>query len=263
LVISEEDGAPAGRVSCTVGVVPADLRTILSITQKPAQAIDWRRDAPLLQHVAFDEVIFGDDPAFAPGENDSALASRGYEPLVQGPHGPLAVSHSEGGNLRLALLFHPDRSTLPYRVGFPVLVSNLVQQARAMSGLGDAASAATGVLPPLSVSAPGSVTIDAPGRGSLTAETDPQGVLTGISAPRVGEYRIRGGGAEQTVGVSLLSRSETGLAAVEAIAFSDRVSVAASAAVIPGERSLWRWLAWAGLAVLLVEWWWFQRRAGA
>ena len=65
----------------------------------------------------------------------------------------------------------------------------------------------------------------------------------------------------RTVGASLLSTSETGLAAVSEMEFGDRISVATASTATKSDRSLWWTLALAGFAVLLVEWWWFQRRA--
>ena len=46
--------------------------------------------------------------------------------LARGPRGPLIVERTDGDALHVALLFHTDRSTLPYRVGFPIFVSNVV-----------------------------------------------------------------------------------------------------------------------------------------
>lgn len=63
--------------------------------------------------------------------------------------------------------------------------------------------------------------------------------------------------------IGLLSPSETPLAAVEKLEFRERLDVRASDAAIPTDRALWRGLAWAALAVLLVEWAYFNRRREA
>ena len=55
--------------------------------------------------------------------------------------------------------------------------------------------------------------------------------------------------------------SESSLAGVEQIEFNDRLKVTAASAPVSTDRPLWWPLALAGFGVLLVEWWFFQRRA--
>jgi Ca-activated chloride channel homolog len=95
-------------------------------------------------------------------------------------------------------------------------------------------------------------------RWNETAGED--GVVSGIPAPKTGEYVLKIGARVQSIGASLLSPSETSLAAVEEIEFGDRISVTAEPTMLKSDRSLWWMLAAAGFGLLLVEWWWFQRR---
>lgn len=263
LVISDAADPPQALMLCTVGVIPERVRDILTVEKKAATAIDWRRESPLLQHVSFDEVIFMENPAIVAGKNETAVANLGYDILVHGPGGPLALLRDESatnGGMGLHLLFHPDRSTLPFRVAFPIFVSNLVAQAQRLAGLSEAASVPTGVLPPQRFAAGEKVTVNGPGNVKRTEQADARGVLSGIPAPRVGEYQLAAGAAKQRVGASLISFSETSLAAVDGVEFADRISVATETAAPKADRSLWWILAALGYAVLLLEWWWFQRR---
>lgn len=262
LVISdnEEDLQKPARVRCAIGIVPPDVRSQVSIESKNSQAIDWRRDSPLLQHVNLRDVIFMDQPVSAAGATDEALAKLGYDILIQGERGPLMIEKRDGDGLRVSLLFNTDRSTLPYRVGFPILISNLVQAALHESGLSEAEAARTGVLSAEGFVANASCTITGPANFRRTAQADAQGRLTGIPAPHTGEYTIATSGASpQPVGVSLLSASETSLAAVEQLQFNDQLTVAASTAPAKSDRTLWWAIAFAAFVALLVEWWWFQR----
>lgn len=61
-------------------------------------------------------------------------------------------------------------------------------------------------------------------------------------------------------GASLLSSSETRLIGVEQIQFNEQLSVAATTTPLKTDRSLWWTLACVGFVVLLVEWWFFNRR---
>jgi hypothetical protein len=263
LAISDQPGAPPALVLCTAGFVPEDAAALVSLAQKSTAAIDWRRDSPLLQHVSLDEVIFMEDPVTAAGKDDTAFANLGYEILAHGPHGPLALLRSDGGNARVHLLFHPEHSTLPFRVAFPIFTANLVEHARTLAGLSEATAAATGVLAQQNFTAGTAVTVHGPSHFTRTEHADERGTVAGIPAAHIGEYTFTAGGTARTVGASLLSASETGLAAVSEVEFGDRISVATASAVPKADHSLWWPIALAGFFVLLAEWWWFQRRTVA
>jgi hypothetical protein len=62
------------------------------------------------------------------------------------------------------------------------------------------------------------------------------------------------------VGASLLSPTETSLKAAEVIEFNEQLSVAAATMAVKSDWPMWRLLVMCGLGVLLVEWWFFQRR---
>ena len=260
LAITDAPGAPPALVLCTTGFVPEDAAALVSLAQKSTAAIDWRRDSPLLQHVSLDEVIFMEDPVTAAGKDDTAFANVGYEILAHGPHGPLALLRSEGENARVHLLFHPERSTLPFRVAFPIFTANLVEHARNLAGLSEATASPTGVLPQQNFTSGASVAVRGPSQFTRTERADDRGNVTGVPAPRIGEYTFAASGSTRTVGASLLSASETSLATVSEVEFGDRISVSTAGVSAKSDRSLWWPLALAGFLVLLAEWWWFQRR---
>ena len=265
LAISDKPDAPPALLLCTSGFVPEDIALLVSIGKKSATAIDWRRESPLLLHVSLDEVIFMEDPVTAEGKDDTAFETLGCEILAHGPHGPLALVRNDdsSGTARVHLLFSPEHSTLPFRVAFPIFTANLVERARGLAGLSEASAISTGVLPPQNFSAGASVAVSGPSRFTRTERADDRGNVSGIPAPRVGEYTFTSGSATRMIGASLLSATETGLAAVNEVEFGDRISVATASTATKSDRSLWWTLALAGFVVLLIEWWWFQRRAVA
>lgn len=247
------------RLSIGVGFVPDDIAEFIKVEKATVTAIDWRRDSSLLQHMSFDEVVFGEDPKFAEGKDAGVLGARGYEVLLDGQHGPLMLARMEADSGRINLLFHTDRSTLPFRVAFPIWVSNLVEQSRKFAGTSEAGAVATGILPAQTFSGAGDVVVDGPA-GRRTEKTSEQGVATGIPAPKVGEYKLTGPGGDQRIGVSLLSLQETSLTAVDEVEFGDSVAVAVAETKTKTDRSLWWMVAMIGYCVLLLEWWWFQRK---
>ena len=259
---AEADLALPARVQCSVGFVPPDLQKLISVESGNANVIDWRRESPLLQHVTLTDVVLMDNPRNAADVTESSFANLGYEILAHGPRGPLMLARLDGENLRVHLLFHTDRSTLLYRVAFPIFISNLVGAALRQAHLGEVDAPATGVLPPLALDPNRSYRIEGPAGFSREASSDERGQLTSVPAAKAGEYTISGGSAVAArVGASVLSMSESGLAAVEQIEFNDRLKVSAASAPVSSDRALWWPLACAGFAVLLVEWWFFNRRA--
>ena len=101
---------------CSVGFVPSELDKLVSIVSGDANVVDWRRESPLLHEVTFTDVVLMDDPRNAADVTEASYANLGYEVLAHGPQGPLMLDRQDGDNLREHLLFHTDRSTLPYRV---------------------------------------------------------------------------------------------------------------------------------------------------
>lgn len=205
LVISDQakDLALPTRTRLTVGLVPPEVKRLVSVANAGTQVVDWRRDAALLQHVELGDVIILDQPQLAAQATEADLENLGYVTLAYGDRGPLILRQQDSASLTFALLFHSDRSTLPYRVGFPILVANVVHAALAQAGLAE---------------------------------------VNGTRA--------------------LLSASETGLAAIDRLEFNERLAVAAAAAPVKMNRDLWPALTLAALALLLVEWWYFQRKPG-
>lgn len=263
LVITDKESeltTPA-RVVATFGFVPAELAELVTIEKEPAQAIDWRRDHPLLQHVSLDDVVFSDTPKNAADVNETRFRELGYEILAEGPRGPLILDKTEGDQRRIHTLFHPDRSTIVYRVGFPVFITNLVQTGLRRAQLSEVNAATTGVLPPIMMAPGQSVRIEGPNRFNRTETTGSDGRLAGVPAPKVGEYILNDGAATVRIGASLLSSAESSLAGVDQIEFAEQLKVGAASGTPQIDRSLWWSVALAALGMLVVEWWWFNRRA--
>ncbi|MBV9127246.1 MAG: hypothetical protein JO117_04085, partial [Verrucomicrobia bacterium] len=161
LVITDQpaDLSRAAGVVCSVGFVPEDLQRLVEIA--PANAtngggpsvIDWRRDADVLRHVELGDLVLLETPVVRVGATDADFNNLGYEILAQGGRGPLvlerrasaaATSSQTTSSRFVALLFNPDKSTLPYRVGFPVLVANLLDLATRAAGLSEVEATRTG-----------------------------------------------------------------------------------------------------------------------
>ncbi len=247
----------------TVGLIPEELQRFVEAGTNGSTIVDWRRDAPVLQHVVLADLVVLNQPSFTTNAGESDLENIGYEVLIHGQRGPLLVRKQDSDSLRYALLFHTDHSTLPYRVGFPIFVANVVQIALQQAGLAEANADRTGVLPPLSLTANHHYEIQAPAQKLEPITADEHGTVSGVRASRVGYYSIlENGAARRKIGASLLSPTETALAGVDQIQFNERLQVNAAAAAIKSDRPLWPPLLLCGLGLLVVEWWFFQKKPG-
>lgn len=247
----------------SVGLIPTELQRFVESGTNGSEVVDWRRDEPVLRHVQLSDLVVLDQPHFTPNAGEGDLENLGYEVLIHGQRGPLLVRKQEPNSLRLALLFNTDRSTLPYRVGFPIFVANVVQAALEQAGLADANAERTGVLAPI-ILAPGHrYDIQSPEQKTEPVTADEQGTVSGVRASRVGYYTIiENGTTQRRVGACLLSPTETSLAAVEHIEFNEQLQVAAATVVVKTDRPLWPLLLMNAMGLLMVEWWFFQRKPG-
>lgn len=265
LLISDDlaDDVREASTSCFVGPLPGDLQSALQMKDEPAEVVDWKRDATLLQHVQLKEVLINNVALKQEGVTDNDIERAGYDILAFGNQGPLILRKSDGLKLTYHLLFDTDRSTLPYRVGFPILVSNLVNEAMQQASLAELRSPSTGILPPLQLSKETTYRITDPTGHHEERSTNEDGVLLGISAPHVGEYEVsKGSELVDQLGLSLLNSTETSLSQVDKIHFNE-LSVDASETRPTTDRLLWKELAIAALCMLLLEWWYFQKRPAA
>jgi len=251
--------APEARVNIKVGFVPEDISNLVEVESGLAEIVDWNRTAPLLLHVQLLDVQIADQPKLAKGVGEREFEQAGYEILAQSRTGPLILEKPNEGRLEIQFLFHPDRSSLIYRVGFPILCQNIVQIALTRAALSEAKAKPTGTLPPLKLAADTEYRITGPHGLSETAKSDKDGYLIGIGAPYVGIYDVSGGPEPLRLGMSLLSSRESSMETVDKLSFPE-VSVGAAEAAIKSDQPLWGWLAVAGLMLLTVEWWYFQKR---
>jgi hypothetical protein len=264
LVITDrkEDLALEATTVLSVGVVPPDIEKLVSVDQAASETVDWERNSSLLRHVELRDVVMLDRPRSAPRVEEADYENLGYEILAHGKAGPMVLRRRLGAGWSFHMLFHTDRSTLPYRIGFPILVSNLVEIAMRQAGVAEIQANGTGVLPPVTLLPNRTYSISGPAGEPVERKSDRDGVLSGVPCPRVGLYSIsEGGSVVSRVGAGLLSPRETSLESEEEILFNEDLSVAASSETLKTERPLWKTLAILAFLVLLGEWWYFQRKS--
>lgn len=257
---SEKDLNRSALVKVGVGFVPEDLTKLISLESNLTDVVDWNRSSSFLRHVELADVQISQQPVWAENANVEDLESLGYEVLIHGRLGPLLLQKRDAGELEYYYLFNTDRSTMPYRVGFPIMVSNLIQLTLQEAGISETQAAATPILPPLELQPDTQYEILTPAGNELRAESDQNGRISGVAALHTGQYTVNGAGAKNIkISVSLLNPLETSLVSEDEIQFSE-VPVTATQTQVDSDKPLWGEFAFIAFLLLLGEWWYFQKR---
>lgn len=264
LVISdrEQDRELPAATAFFTGVVPTPLADLVTVSTDGdgSALVDWQRGHPLLQHVELAELLITETVRAAPEVGDADFENRRFRIVAFGRDAPLLLERDDPELLQYHCLFHTDRSTLPYRVGFPILLSNLLQLARHRAGIAEAVPTPTGVLGETRLTPGATYTLTGPRGVRRQIATDETGLARGLAMPFVGRYRLAIGAlAAGDYAASLVNSHETSLAAAKEIRFNE-LAVAAADVAPRGDRPLWKLCVILALAALLVEWWYFQKR---
>ena len=140
-----------------------------------------------------------------------------------------------------------------------MLVSNLIEGALERAGLLEIRGKTVGTVPPRQVEPGKQYEVIGPAGARATAQSGEDGFLTGIAAEQVGSYRIEQGGQPiASVGISLIQPLETSMKTVEDLQFPE-LTVESSPDLLKSDTPIWQWLVLVGLAMLIIEWWYFHR----
>jgi hypothetical protein len=234
---------------------------------KSPRIIDWDRSHPLV--------------SFAPLEGVAVLRGRplhlgrGQVALLEAQDGPLIAAWGRDQLRVLAVGFDVYQSNWPLRLSFPVFMANAARWLSEANSRWAGAGLRCGEPFTLQAAAwPGGLT------GPVAVEVvRPDGAAEKLELlpgrPRVyaateapGVYRVRGpGGREAVFGCAVLDEAESDNSARPAINFAVGSVRGASwelagseGAAARGGREIWKYLAAAALAVMMLEWYVFNRR---
>jgi hypothetical protein len=242
------------------GSLPKELAQLMEIKKDAgSQVVSWNRADALLGHLTLGDIIVLDQPTIKENVRELDFESLGYRILIHGTKGPLLLAKQYDDHWEYVLTVDASRTTLPYRVAFPVMMSNLVRIAMQQAGLQEVQAHHTGVFPAQQVVGEKQYTWQDPNGDHQSVTSNVQGQLVGLACPQAGQYALRNGSdVLMTLGASLLDARESSLAGVEQLQFRE-LSVNAAAKPLSLDRSFWPKVLWVALALLLFEWWYFHR----
>ena len=184
----------------------------------------------------------------------------GARTLASTNGGPLIADVSRGGQQILVVPFNLEDSDWPLNLSFPLFVQNVLSWTP-RAALSETRTTRAGrplSLPPEPLAT--SATVVLPDGGEFEVRLDAMRPTYFARTHETGPYRVRIGEQEMTYAVNLLDPVETAIAPAEALEIG-RGRVEAQKGNVSVNREFWRWLVAAGIAILVLEWWVYSRRA--
>jgi Ca-activated chloride channel family protein len=215
--------------------------------------VDWKNTHPLLRFASFDNVQIA--------ESMAVKTPPWAVTMVDSQQSPLIIAGELSRQRIVWVGFDTLQSTWPLRISFPIFIANAVDWLNPSAannsqltvktgdtirlGLPDNVANAQMTLPDGTVKP---LPLDANAREIIFGETIRQGL-----------YRLRLGTNETTFAVNLMDAQESNTKPRSELTLGkyERITATTSRRA---NMEVWRWLAAAGLVVLLFEWWYYHRR---
>jgi len=222
-------------------------------TVKSPAIVDWKSTHPLLRFINFDNVQVA--------ETIGVKAPPWGVSLVESPQTPLVLTGDLERQRIVWIGFDSLQSTWPWRISFPIFIAN------AVDWLNPAASSSSDRMVrggeafrfPLNPSIKTArVTLPDGKVRELPVESRASDLII-ADANKSGVYQLTAGTNTVAFCVNLLDAAESDIAARDELPLGRYAKVTASK-LKRANAEIWRWLALAGLAVLLFEWWWYHKR---
>lgn len=267
-------GAPAPGRYLIMGAVPEPPFGVLDKGETgPDAVLDWSRTHPVLRDVVLDGLRIGRGRAVEVPEGSSAVV------LAQTPQSPAILELSSPEARAILVPFDVAQSNWPFDVGFVVFLASAVDYLSADSAAAAEQGGAQRQFVPgqvLTTRLPAGVEnarLLAPeGAPSVDLAPAADGSVAYGPVRRAGVYRVRwegrpgptdvedGGRASRVFAVNLLDPPESDVAAAETLPLASRVTEASARGPNTTVRELWPWLLVAALAVMVLEWWVYNRK---
>lgn len=243
---------PKGNVFA-IHVISTNLFPEVSKADAPG-IVDWKNTHPLLRFVSFDNVFVNESLAVkAPGWGLSLVDSSATPLLIAGE-----INHK-----RVVWLgFDTMQSTWPLRLSFPIFIQNVLEWLNPASGNASQLTVKSGDPLRLALADPvNSAQIIAPdGTGKEIALDKNTRELVFGDTTQQGIYRLRAGTNDMSFCVNLMDAAESDIRPRDELPIGKFGAGIAATKLQRANMELWRWIALAGLCVLLFEWWWYHKR---
>lgn len=181
--------------------------------------------------------------------------------IIEGPSGPSLARYARGGSQFFLLTFDVARSNWVLKKGFPTFMQNVVRFLAAVGPDSDGAAQRPGEalrlpLPPGTTEA----RVMRPDARVAVVRADDSGAAHYAGTDLVGVYRVDPGVAgRDRVAVNLEDDNESNIAPRSGLKIGAQ-PLAEGEAIKTATPEIWRWFVGAALAIVLLEWYIYNRR---
>ncbi|MEY2408262.1 MAG: hypothetical protein QOF48_932 [Verrucomicrobiota bacterium] len=216
--------------------------------------VDWKNAHPLLRFVNFDNVQIAESWGVK-------APSWGFS-IVESPETPLVVAGEINRQRLVWIGFDPLDSNWPLRLSFPIFMVNAVDWLNPAGGTSSQLLVQPGTAFRWSFAQPVTrAEVTSPdGKTRALDVSDGAREIVVSDTVRQGVYRVKAGTNEVVFCANLMDSNESNIAPRDELAVGRYAKVSATT-MKRANAELWRWLAIAGLAVLLFEWWFYHKRS--
>jgi Ca-activated chloride channel homolog len=243
---------PKGTV-LAIHVIATNLFSEVSKADAPA-IVDWKNTHPLLRFVSFDNVFVNESLAVKPPKWGLSLVESAPTPLI--------IAGEINRKRVVWIGFDTLQSTWPLRISFPIFIQNALEWLNPASGNASQMTVKAGEPLRLSLDdVSGGVQITSPDgvAKAISLEKNAREIVFGDTTKQ-GIYKLRAGTNDLSFCVNLMDAAESDIRPRDELPIGKFGAGIAATKLQRANTELWRWIALAGLAVLLFEWWWYHKR---
>lgn len=261
-------GLPPGR-ALVLGAIPAPLGVAADGEPGFAQVLDWRRDHPVMRLLLLDKLLISRLPEVVAPDGVGATV------LAETDRGPALIELTSADTRALVVPFNVLDSNWPFDVSFVVFVGAGINYLGQEGGLygetGGGFKPGTVLTDRLPIGA-AAVRLDPPAGGDVPLVPAADGRIAYGPIRTAGLYEVSWNGpagagdvrdgsrAIRTYAANLLDSAESDIAASPLLLLSGQRIDAESVEQARAMIRLWPWLILAALAVLMLEWWVYNRK---
>ncbi|MBL8761458.1 MAG: hypothetical protein JNL50_09170, partial [Phycisphaerae bacterium] len=271
------DGSlPPGRY-VIFNAVPPGAGVVDKGVSGPTQIVDWDRSHPVMRSVNLDPLIIGKNRAVEIVKAQAGGAGADVSAVVlASTTSGASIVEARGADWRAVIVpWDLMESNWPFDVGFIVFTAQAVGYVGGSSGgvIGQSQMVQPGsILSDRLPTGAGSVTIESPAGESSTLEAAADGRVVFGPVRAMGFYRVswagsagptdavRDGRNERFFAANLLDSRESDAASAETLELASRPVAAQDALETKGTRKLWEWFLLGALAVVMLEWFVYNRK---
>ena len=243
---------PRGNV-LAIHIAPTNLFPEFTTVESPV-IVDYKNNHPLLRFVSFDNVPIN--------ESLSVKPPKWGVPLVEASQTPLIIAGEVEHRRVIWVGFDFLQSFWPYRTSFPVFLQNAMEWLNPSSANAGEFLVKAGEPFRFTLSgAAGSAVITMPDGTKKTVPLDQNSreIVFGDTTKQ-GVYKLRSGTNEVSFCVNLMDAAESDIRPRDELPIGKFGAGIAATKIERTTTELWRWIALAGLCVLMFEWWWYHKR---